>query len=71
MPLLVSSGNGRGGGDFEGDQTYVGIWAGDVISVEENKPLGYTEIIPTYGEKPVEIISYRRTRTNLSPPLYM
>lgn len=37
LPLLTACGNGRGGGDYcEGQSDYdkVGIWAGDVLSIE-------------------------------------
>lgn len=55
LPLLTSSGNGRGGGDYhpygEEDAKFVGSWAGDVISVEPAKPEGYTEIRPNFKEE--------------------
>lgn len=45
LPLLTAEGNGRGGGDFRGrDEDKVGIWARDVISVEEQPPPDYTEL---------------------------
>lgn len=51
MPLLLSSGNGNGGGDYEGsDMEFVGMWAGDVISVEFKLPEGYQEIHPIFAE---------------------
>lgn len=31
LSLLTASGNGRSGGDFQGENKYVGAWAGDVI----------------------------------------
>jgi hypothetical protein len=52
LPLLTCEGNGRGGGDFTGDEKgIVGSWARDVISVEKTNPLvtagamDYKEII--------------------------
>jgi hypothetical protein len=46
LPLLTCEGNGRGGGDFfADDRGLVGAWARDVISVEEEIPDGYVEII--------------------------
>lgn len=40
LPLLTCEGNGRGGGDFRGDEKgIVGSWARDVISVEKLNPL--------------------------------
>ena len=52
LPLLTSSGNGRGGGDYhpEAGKEYVGKWAGDVISAEETAPAGYTKIKPDFKE---------------------
>ena len=42
LPLLTCEGNGRGGGDFGGDEKgLVGSWARDTISLEEKKPKGY------------------------------
>lgn len=48
LPLLTCDGNGRGGGDFRGENYLVGAWARDVISVESSKyaiPEGFTETI--------------------------
>lgn len=38
LPLLTCEGNGRGGGDYRGEDTneIIGSWARDVISVENN-----------------------------------
>ena len=45
LPLLAAEGNGRGGGDYYGkSQSLVGLWARDVISVEETAPAGFIEI---------------------------
>lgn len=39
LPLLTALGNGRGGGDYFGDDIdKVGIWAGDVLSIEMKVP---------------------------------
>ncbi len=36
LPLFTAVGNGRGGGDYRGDcMDDVGMWAGDVISIED------------------------------------
>ena len=44
LSLLTALGNGRGGGDYSGrDMDYIGAWAGDQISVEDEKPNGYEE----------------------------
>lgn len=50
LPLLTCEGNGRGGGDFRGENKYIGTWARDIISVESKKPQGYTEIVPNFNE---------------------
>ena len=36
LSLLTCEGNGRGGGDFHGDDDRIGRWARDVISLEES-----------------------------------
>jgi hypothetical protein len=46
LPLLTCEGNGRGGGDFSGDEKgIVGTWARDVIEVSDKKPEGFDELI--------------------------
>lgn len=54
LPLLTAEGNGRGGGDFRGDEEYVGRWARDFISVKPDAtawpPKGWTEIVPDFSE---------------------
>jgi len=50
LPLLTSEGNGNGGGDFRGENKYIGSWARDIISVQSTKPKGYTEIHPNFVE---------------------
>jgi hypothetical protein len=37
LPLLTSSGNGRGGGDYEVDDERVGMWAFDRIGITDDK----------------------------------
>ena len=46
LPLLTAVGNGKGGGDYfaDNDRESVGTWAGDLISVENEAPKGYTEV---------------------------
>lgn len=57
LPLLVSDGNGRGGGDYrplnELDEKHVGLWAGDSIGVEKKDTdmTAYTEIKPDFIEE--------------------
>jgi hypothetical protein len=51
LPILVSSGNGRGGGDYTGASIKLaGSWAGDLISIECTPPDGYLEIRPNFQE---------------------
>ncbi len=51
LPLLTAEGNGRGGGDYHGDnKELVGTWARDRISVMKEPPIGFTEIIPNFTE---------------------
>lgn len=47
LPLLTCEGNGRGGGDFRGEDFYnvIGSWARKVVTVADKKPKGYTEIV--------------------------
>ncbi len=45
LPLLISEGNGKGGGDYRGNnQNLCGTWARNVISMEENIPECYEEL---------------------------
>ena len=52
LPLLVSEGNGRGGGDYWGpSEDDCGRWARDIISMERTRPSpekGYTELITQF-----------------------
>lgn len=56
ISLLVSLGNGRGGGDYreqdDNDYDKLGSWAGDVISVEtlDKIPEGFTEMSCNFKE---------------------
>lgn len=51
LPLLTALGNGRGGGDYEGtDMDKIGIWAGDVLSVEFDIPEGFKELKINFKE---------------------
>ena len=50
LSLLTSSGNGRGGGDFRGENEFVGTWATDIISVEKEIPADFKEIVPNFIE---------------------
>ena len=47
ISLLTSDGNGRGGGDYWGQFSELcGTWRGDVISLDDAMPDGFTEIEP-------------------------
>ena len=52
LPLLVAEGNGRGGGDYYGNnEELCGSWARDIICVENNKPPeDYSELVCIFFE---------------------
>jgi hypothetical protein len=51
LPLLVSEGNGNGGGDYFGrNEELCGTWARDIISVEDSIPVDYTELVCDFAE---------------------
>jgi hypothetical protein len=51
LPLLTCEGNGRGGGDYGGiDRYLVGLWARNRISVSNDIPDGYEELLFTLHE---------------------
>ena len=60
LPLLVSEGNGRGGGDYVrgNNMELCGTWARDSISVENIAPEGYTELVPNFHERDDELTSH-------------
>ena len=45
LPLLTCEGNGRGGGDFRGEDKRIGMWARDLISIEKEMPSDFEELI--------------------------
>ena len=45
LPLLTAEGNGLSGGDYHRYSPLIGSWARDVISVEEEKPTDFEEIL--------------------------
>jgi hypothetical protein len=52
LPLLVSEGNGRGGGDYYGkNEELCGTWSRDIISMESAIPEGYTELICQFNNE--------------------
>ena len=51
IPLLCAEGNGRGGGDYSGDnEILVGTWARDAITFDNEIPDGLTELEPNFKE---------------------
>ena len=51
LPLLVSEGHGRGGGDYNGKNAELcGTWARDTISAEETIPDGFEELVCDFCE---------------------
>ena len=51
LPLLTALGNGRGGGDFHGENELIGYWARDTISVETEIPENYKELKVNFVEE--------------------
>jgi len=52
LPLLVSEGNGCGGGDYMGNNIELcGTWARDIISVENTIHTDYNELVCDFIEK--------------------
>jgi hypothetical protein len=51
LPLLIAEGNGKGGGDYNGNnQELCGTWARDVISMENELPANYKELDCNFEE---------------------
>ena len=51
LPILCSDGNGRGGGDYYGtNMDIVGVWAYDVIGVDDEIPKGFKELKVIFEE---------------------
>ena len=51
LPLLVSEGNGQGGGDYYGNNIELcGTWARDSISVEKSINNDYNELVCDFRE---------------------
>lgn len=44
LPLLTAEGCGRGGGDFHGEDSRIGTWARNRISIEKDKPENFEEV---------------------------
>jgi hypothetical protein len=50
LSLLTCEGNGRGGGDFRGDNPHVGEWARDRISVSDQNVYNFDVLEITFVE---------------------
>jgi hypothetical protein len=51
LSLLTAEGNGAGGGDYRGsNEILVGSWARDIISIDEEIPENYTELVCEFIE---------------------
>lgn len=50
LPLLTVEGNGRGGGDYGGNNDLVGSWARNRIALVKDIPEGFKEIVPNFKE---------------------
>ena len=51
MAILLAEGNGRGGGDYSGNnENLCGSWARDVISMEDIIPDYYSELVCNFRE---------------------
>lgn len=51
LPLLTADGNGRGGGDYKGNNSELcGSWIGDIITMETTLPENYQEFNPNFYE---------------------
>lgn len=48
LPLMTCEGNGRGGGDYHGENEFIGTWSRDLIMVSDDVPEGYVEIKPNF-----------------------
>ena len=52
LPLLVSEGNGRGGGDYHGNnEKLCGTWERDIISLERHIPENFNELVCDFYEE--------------------
>lgn len=45
LPLLTAEGNGGGGGNYKGNSMLVGTWSRNLISLEQDVPEDYSELI--------------------------
>ena len=61
LPLLTCEGNGRGGGDFRGENDWVGDWARKRIVASYTKPKGADEIFPNFTER--STLTFKKPKT--------
>jgi hypothetical protein len=50
LPLLTCEGNGRGGGDFHGDDSRIGRWARHRLAASDIAPSNFTEFDGAFAE---------------------
>ena len=48
LPLLTCEGCGQGGGDYSLENSNIGVWARDLISVDSKVPDGFKELVPNF-----------------------
>lgn len=48
LVMLTVEGNGRGGGDYHGENDYIGRWARNHICVSWEEPEGYSQLITDF-----------------------
>lgn len=52
LPLLLAEGNGRGGGDYRGDDEILcGTWSRDIISVDHSYPRDFSEFFCKFADQ--------------------
>lgn len=63
LPFLTACGNGRGGGDYYSpiNDTFVGAWALDTISIEDDIPKGYKKLNVWFTEDRDAIKAWNKT----------
>jgi hypothetical protein len=50
LPLLTADGNGRGGGDYRGNDHRIGLWARDRLAASNRRPDKYAVVDGTFIE---------------------
>lgn len=65
LPLLTCEGNGRGGGDFRGENSYLGVWARNRIVASYTKPKKAKEITPNFTEQ--SVLMFKKPKVKKTP----